>query len=124
MDAEVLDDEAFVGGEVGLRGIDVEPGAEAARPQNGRPIAASSSLARRIADCQRKFSCTMSVRPDASAAATMARASAIELAKGFWQIMCTSAPAASSTSGRWLGTVVAMSTKSSRSAASISAASA
>ena len=69
-----------------------------------------------MADCQRKFSCTIRVRPAAAAAATMARASAIEAAKGFWQIMCTPAAAASSTSGRWLGTVVAMSTKSSCSA--------
>ena len=85
------------------------------RPKNGLPIA-PVSIARFtawIGDCQRKFSCTISGTPACAQAATIALASSSVGANGFWQIAGTRLAAASSTSGRWLGTVVAMSTKSS-----------
>ena len=82
----------------------------------------TSSITVRTADCQRKFSCTIRVFPVASTALTMARASAIFSAKGFWQITCIFFDAAISTSTLWDETVVAISTVSKPPSWNISAA--
>ena len=70
---------------------------------------------------KRKFSCTASTTPAASASATVSRASASERVKAFWQIAGMPSEAASATRSRWLAGGVAMSTRSGRSRAIISA---
>ena len=83
---------------------------------------ASAACAARMGVCQRKFSCTISGTPAVSQACTIDSASARVGAKGFWQMQASPACAAIVTSAAWLFTVVAMSTKSSDSCASISSA--
>ncbi len=84
----------------------------------------TASRRRRVPRCQRKFSWMTRVDPAASAAATMAAASARASAMGFWQITRRVRGAATSTSARCEGGVVTMSANSGRCASSISAASA
>ena len=115
VDAKILDDEPLAGGEVRLAAEHVIAGTERKPAPEWLADAPDAIVSRtaRIGVCQRKFSCTMSGMRACPAAATMARASAIEVANGFLQITGRACRAASSTSARWLGGVVAMSTKSS-----------
>ena len=92
VDAEVLDDEALVGGEVGLRRVDVEPGAEAdpppERPPDRRHLGPRPPDRRLPAEVlvhhQRR------ARPRRPPRPWRARRPSSS-AKGFWQIMCTPA---------------------------------
>ena len=91
-------------GEIGLAAEYVDRRSGTTRgPRTASPISpAFDHRARRpgSALCQRKFSCTISGTPALSQAVTIARASAIDGANGFWQMTATPRRAAISTSGR------------------------
>ena len=128
MDAEVLDDEALALGEIGLAGEHVIAGAEGnAAPERRRRSRRLSSTVRSPPGSA--FASGNSHAPSA-ARRPCGRPrpwpwhppASARKASGRSPGRC--ARAASSTSGRWLGTVVAISTKSSCSSPNISAASA
>ena len=122
VDAEVLDDEPLVGrpdraGRITRR----SPSGSSPAPRTACRSAPESHRAhRRIGDCQRKFSCTISGTPAASASRDHALASSSVGSRTASGRSSHARPAANSTSGAMARTVVAMSTKSSVSALSIS----
>ena len=113
--ADVRDGEPLLGREVGLLGVDVVAGAEGDPARNAAcrsgPAPISSPILR-SGGWKRKFSCTISGTPAFAQAATIASQSARVGPNGFCTMAGTFMLAASSTSGRCEGTVVAMSTKS------------
>lgn len=101
VDSQVLDDEARIGRQVGLRREHVMARTKANPPEERPPHRAVAQRGQHCADrgLPAEILVPIRVRPAASIAATMARASSSVSAKGFWQMTCRPARAAASTKG-------------------------
>ena len=103
VDADIGDDQPFLGQEIGLVAIDVEAGAEAdPRPARRADRAAVDRLAARcrIGDWKRKFSCTASQTPALRRPRPSRRSRSSLARSGFCTIVAMPRAIASSTSAR------------------------